>query len=154
MSGWPRRDGASSQANPSARHRPPAVAELCRRRGTFRGRAQSRGHAKTCGRPADGKRDTKFAAFMAAGTQRLYRIAYLLTQDPSPAEELTQHALARTYALPTKRPVTGPGSGTVAAWARGARTRSCMADTLAATGQSRSFPGRWQVRHSRRLALL
>ncbi|WP_432825132.1 SigE family RNA polymerase sigma factor [Dactylosporangium sp. CA-092794] len=41
--------------------------------------------------------DAQFAAFMAAGAQRLYRVAYLLSQDPDQAEELTQHALVRTY---------------------------------------------------------
>ncbi|WP_344619990.1 SigE family RNA polymerase sigma factor [Dactylosporangium salmoneum] len=43
-------------------------------------------------------RDAEFAAFMAGGARRLYRVAYLLTGDAGEAEELTQHALVRTYA--------------------------------------------------------
>src|SRR4051794_24242201 len=45
--------------------------------------------------PGDG--DDEFAAFMSACASRLYRVAYLLAGDPAQAEELTQHALVRTY---------------------------------------------------------
>ncbi|WP_432972427.1 SigE family RNA polymerase sigma factor [Dactylosporangium sp. CA-233914] len=44
-----------------------------------------------------GERDAQFQAFMAASTQRLYRVAILLTGDASEAEELTQNTLVRTY---------------------------------------------------------
>jgi len=47
-------------------------------------------------RPVNDK-DEPFAAFMAASAHRLYRVAYLLTYDAAQAEELTQHALVRTY---------------------------------------------------------
>ncbi|MFI5910329.1 SigE family RNA polymerase sigma factor [Dactylosporangium sp. NPDC051541] len=43
-------------------------------------------------------RDAHFRAFMQAATQRLYRVAYLLSGDAGEAEELTQHTLVRTYA--------------------------------------------------------
>src|SRR5438105_6512539 len=42
--------------------------------------------------------DEEFADFMRACAHRLYRVAFLLTADPGRAEELTQDALARTYA--------------------------------------------------------
>jgi len=42
--------------------------------------------------------DAEFASFMRDSSHRLYRVAYLLTGDPGRAEELTQDALARTYA--------------------------------------------------------
>ncbi|MFG2041270.1 SigE family RNA polymerase sigma factor [Dactylosporangium sp. NPDC048998] len=45
----------------------------------------------------DGERDAQFAAFMTGGVRRLYRVAYLLSGDAGEAEELTQHALVRTY---------------------------------------------------------
>ncbi|MEU7867024.1 SigE family RNA polymerase sigma factor [Dactylosporangium sp. NPDC049140] len=45
-----------------------------------------------------GDRDTQFQAFMGGATQRLYRVAYLLSGDAGEAEELTQHTLVRTYA--------------------------------------------------------
>ncbi|GGM29769.1 SigE family RNA polymerase sigma factor [Dactylosporangium sucinum] len=41
--------------------------------------------------------DEPFAAFMATAKDRLYRVAYLLSGDAGEAEELTQHALVRTY---------------------------------------------------------
>jgi RNA polymerase sigma-70 factor (sigma-E family) len=41
--------------------------------------------------------DARFAAFMSDCAHRLYRVAYLLTYDAGQAEELTQHALVRTY---------------------------------------------------------
>jgi len=44
-----------------------------------------------------GDHDAQFAAFMRASAHRLYRVAYLLTSDAEQAEELTQHALVRTY---------------------------------------------------------
>jgi RNA polymerase sigma-70 factor (sigma-E family) len=42
--------------------------------------------------------DDEFAEFVRQTAQRLYRVAYLLTADPGRAEDLTQEALARTYA--------------------------------------------------------
>jgi RNA polymerase sigma-70 factor (sigma-E family) len=42
--------------------------------------------------------DAEFASFMRDSSHRLYRVAYLLTGDRGRAEELTQDALARTYA--------------------------------------------------------
>jgi RNA polymerase sigma-70 factor (sigma-E family) len=42
--------------------------------------------------------DERFAAFMTASKDRLHRVAYLLTGDAGQAEELTQHALVRSYA--------------------------------------------------------
>src|SRR2546430_12846381 len=42
--------------------------------------------------------DEEFADFMRQCARRLYRVAFLLTADPGRAEELTQDALARTYA--------------------------------------------------------
>jgi RNA polymerase sigma-70 factor (sigma-E family) len=42
--------------------------------------------------------DEEFAEFVRQTAQRLYRVAYLLTADPGRAEDLTQEALARTYA--------------------------------------------------------
>ncbi|WP_433044651.1 SigE family RNA polymerase sigma factor [Dactylosporangium sp. CS-033363] len=42
-------------------------------------------------------RDSQFQAFMGGATQRLYRVAYLLSGDAGEAEELTQHTLVRTY---------------------------------------------------------
>ncbi|GAA3452894.1 SigE family RNA polymerase sigma factor [Dactylosporangium matsuzakiense] len=42
-------------------------------------------------------RDGQFQAFMGTATQRLYRVAYLLSGDAGEAEELTQSALVRTY---------------------------------------------------------
>src|SRR2546430_13172223 len=42
--------------------------------------------------------DEEFADFMRQAAGRLYRVAFLLTADPGRAEELTQDALARTYA--------------------------------------------------------
>lgn len=47
-------------------------------------------------RPA-GDRDAEFAAFMAASMPELHRTAYLLCGDAHRADELTQHALERTY---------------------------------------------------------
>jgi RNA polymerase sigma-70 factor (sigma-E family) len=46
---------------------------------------------------AGADRDGQFQAFMAAATQRLYRVAYLLSGDAGEAEELTQGTLVRTY---------------------------------------------------------
>lgn len=43
-------------------------------------------------------RDAEFEAFMIGCAHRLYRVGYLLTCDAGHAEELTQHALVRTYA--------------------------------------------------------
>jgi RNA polymerase sigma-70 factor (sigma-E family) len=42
-------------------------------------------------------RDAEFAAFMAAAMVPLHRSAFLLCGDPHRADELTQHALERTY---------------------------------------------------------
>src|SRR5438034_8408730 len=42
--------------------------------------------------------DEEFTDFMRECAHRLYRVAYLLTADPSRAEDLAQDALARTYA--------------------------------------------------------
>ena len=42
--------------------------------------------------------DEEFADFMRQCATRLHRVAYLLTADSGQAEELTQDALARTYA--------------------------------------------------------
>jgi len=44
-----------------------------------------------------GEHDARFVAFMTGSAHRLYRVAYLLTYDAGQAEELTQHALVRTY---------------------------------------------------------
>lgn len=44
-----------------------------------------------------GEHDAQFVAFMTGSAHRLYRVAYLLTYDAGQAEELTQHALVRTY---------------------------------------------------------
>ena len=49
------------------------------------------------GRPA-GSRDREFTAFMAEHAGELRRTAWLLVGDLHRAEELTQEALARTYA--------------------------------------------------------
>jgi RNA polymerase sigma-70 factor (sigma-E family) len=42
--------------------------------------------------------DEEFADFMRQSAPRLHRVAFLLTADPGRVEELTQDALARTYA--------------------------------------------------------
>jgi RNA polymerase sigma-70 factor (sigma-E family) len=42
--------------------------------------------------------DEDFTEFVRQCTHRLYRVAFLLTADRSRAEDLTQDALARTYA--------------------------------------------------------
>lgn len=47
-------------------------------------------------RPAGG-RDAEFAEFMAASMSALHRSAFLLCGDAHRADELTQHALERTY---------------------------------------------------------
>jgi len=44
-----------------------------------------------------GDRDAEFAAFMAASMSALHRSAFLLCGDAHRADELTQHALERTY---------------------------------------------------------
>ena len=44
-----------------------------------------------------GERDAEFAAFMAASMPALHRSAFLLCGDAHRADELTQHALERTY---------------------------------------------------------
>ncbi|MER7274403.1 SigE family RNA polymerase sigma factor [Dactylosporangium sp. NPDC000244] len=49
-------------------------------------------------RAIEADRDQQFQAFMDRATQRLYRVACLLTGDAGEAEELTQHTLVRTYA--------------------------------------------------------
>ncbi|MCL2849527.1 MAG: SigE family RNA polymerase sigma factor [Micrococcales bacterium] len=41
--------------------------------------------------------DTEFSAFMAANLPRLMRTAWLLAGDQDRADDLVQHALARTY---------------------------------------------------------
>jgi RNA polymerase sigma-70 factor (sigma-E family) len=46
----------------------------------------------------DDGHDARFRTFMSQSAHRLYRVAYLLTYDAGQAEELTQHALVRTYA--------------------------------------------------------
>jgi RNA polymerase sigma-70 factor (sigma-E family) len=65
-------------------------------------------------RPRDdgrtGEHDAQFAAFMSGSAHRLYRVAYLLTYDAGQAEELTQHALVRTYTA-WPRIVDGDGYG-------------------------------------------
>src|SRR5687768_1496930 len=48
-------------------------------------------------RPGDDDHDARFEAFMGHSAHRLHRVAYLLTYDVGQAEELTQHALVRTY---------------------------------------------------------
>ena len=45
----------------------------------------------------EGERDAEFAAFMAASMPALHRSAFLLCGDAHRADELTQHALERTY---------------------------------------------------------
>ena len=45
----------------------------------------------------DRARDAEFAEFMAGAIGPLHRSAYLLCGDPHRADELTQHALERTY---------------------------------------------------------
>ena len=45
----------------------------------------------------EGDRDAEFAAFMAASMPALHRSAFLLCGDAHRADELTQHALERTY---------------------------------------------------------
>jgi RNA polymerase sigma-70 factor (sigma-E family) len=45
----------------------------------------------------EGDRDAEFAAFMAASMPALHRSAFLLCGDAHRADELTQHALKRTY---------------------------------------------------------
>jgi RNA polymerase sigma-70 factor (sigma-E family) len=57
-----------------------------------------------------GEHDAQFAAFMSGSAHRLYRVAYLLTYDAGEAEELTQHALVRTYTA-WPRIVDGDGYG-------------------------------------------
>ena len=52
--------------------------------------------------------DAGFEAFMSDSAHRLHRVAYLLTNDTGQAEELTQHALVRTYAA-WSRIVDGDG---------------------------------------------
>jgi len=42
--------------------------------------------------------DEEFADFMRQAAARLHRVAFVLTADAAQAEELTQDALARTYA--------------------------------------------------------
>lgn len=44
-----------------------------------------------------GERDVEFAEFMAAAMGALHKSAYLLCGDAHRADELTQHALERTY---------------------------------------------------------
>lgn len=44
-----------------------------------------------------GDRDAEFAAFMAASMPALHRSAFFLCGDAHRADELTQHALERTY---------------------------------------------------------
>src|ERR1041384_6089783 len=65
-------------------------------------------------RPVDdgrtGDHDVQFAAFMRGCAHRLYRVAYLLTSDAAQAEELTQHALVRTY-IAWQRIMDGDGYG-------------------------------------------
>lgn len=65
-------------------------------------------------RPVDdgrtGGHDAQFAAFMSGCAHRLYRVAYLLTNDAGQAEELTQHTLVRTYTA-WPRIVDGDGYG-------------------------------------------
>ena len=45
----------------------------------------------------EGDRDAEFAAFMTASMPALHRSAFLLCGDAHRADELTQHALERTY---------------------------------------------------------
>jgi len=46
---------------------------------------------------SSGDRDAEFTAFMAASMPALHRSAFLLCGDAHRADELTQHALERTY---------------------------------------------------------